>query len=151
MANTDVLDRAIAADGPRLVGLITEISTAQPARAPKPRPCVFALAAAAAKGDPATVQAVKAAFARVVRTTDHLAMFFGYWKNLAGKPAAGRSGTSPVIGRAMRTAFASWFAAEDVHDVAFRAVKARQRGYAGRRGDGPAGHHPDRASDGPVA
>lgn len=131
MANTDVLDRAIAADGPRLVALITEISTAQPTRAPKPRPCLFALASAAAKGDAATVQAVKAAFARVVRTTDHLAMFFGYWKNLAGKPATGRSATSPVIGRAMRTAFASWFAAEDVHDVAFRAVKARQRATPG--------------------
>jgi 60 kDa SS-A/Ro ribonucleoprotein len=126
-ANTDVLLRAIAEDGPRVVALISEISTAQPARAPKPRPCVFALAAAAAHGDAVTVQAVKGAFARVVRTTDHLAMFFGYWKNLAGKPAAGKSGTSPVIGRAMRTAFASWFAAEDVHDVAFRAVKARQR------------------------
>src|SRR5579864_6025273 len=35
MANTEVLDRAIAADGPRLVALVTEISTAQPARAPK--------------------------------------------------------------------------------------------------------------------
>jgi len=127
VANAGVLLRAIAEDGPRLVELITEISTARPARAPRPRPCVFALAAAAAHGDAATVQAVKAAFARVVRTTDHLAMFFGYWKNLAGKPAAGKSGSSPVIGRAMRTALASWFAAEDVHDVAFRAVKARQR------------------------
>jgi 60 kDa SS-A/Ro ribonucleoprotein len=131
MTNTEVLDRAIAADGPRLVALVTEISTAQPARAPKPRPCLFALASAAAKGDPATVQAVKAAFARVVRTTDHLAMFFGYWKNLAGKPAPGKSGTSPVIGRAMRTAFASWFAADDVHELAFRAVKARQRATPG--------------------
>jgi 60 kDa SS-A/Ro ribonucleoprotein len=32
----------------------------------------------------------------------------------------------PVIGRAMRTAFASWFDG-DVHRVAFRALKARQR------------------------
>ena len=127
MANVEVLDRAIAADGPRVVALITEISTAQPATAPKPRPCLFALAAAAAKGDPQTVQAVKAAFPRVVRTTDHLATFFGYWKNLAGKPTLGKSGSSPVTGRAMRTTLASWFTAGDVHDVAFRALKARQR------------------------
>jgi 60 kDa SS-A/Ro ribonucleoprotein len=126
-ANVDVLDRAIAADGPRVVALITEISAAQPARAPKPRPGLFALAAAAANGDPRTVQAVKAAFPRVVRTTDHLAMFFGYWKNLAGKPTLGKSGSSPVTGRAMRTALATWFTAGDAHDVAFRALKARQR------------------------
>jgi 60 kDa SS-A/Ro ribonucleoprotein len=127
MANVDIIDRAIAADGPRVVALITEISTAQPARAPKPRPCLFALAAAAATGDPLTVQAVKAAFPRVVRTTDHLAMFFGYWKNIAGKPTLGKSGSSPVTGRAMRTTLASWFTAGDAHDVAFRALKARQR------------------------
>jgi 60 kDa SS-A/Ro ribonucleoprotein len=127
MANVDVLDRAIATDGPRVVALLTEISVAQPARAPKPRPCLFTLAAAAANGDPLTVQAVKAAFPRVVRTTDHLATFFGYWKNIAGKPALGKSGSSPVTGRAMRTALASWFVAGDAHYAAFRALKARQR------------------------
>jgi 60 kDa SS-A/Ro ribonucleoprotein len=124
--NVDWLIDAIAEDGPRVVALVTDISTARPPRAPKPRACLFALAAAAAIGDAETKQAVKAVFPRVVRTTDHLAQFFGYWKNLAGKPVAGR-GTSPVIGRAMRSAFASWFDAGDVHDVAFRALKARQR------------------------
>jgi 60 kDa SS-A/Ro ribonucleoprotein len=125
-ANADVLFAAITADGPRVVQLITEIATARPARAPKPRPYLFALAAAAAQGDPATVQAVKHAFPAVVRTTDHLATFFGYWKNLAGKPSP--RGTQPVIGRAMRTALASWFNADqDVHPVALRALKARQR------------------------
>ncbi len=124
--NVDVLFKAIEEDGPRLVKLITGISTSQPARAPKPRACIFALAAAAARGDPGTVQAVKAAFPRVIRTTDHLAMFFGYWKNLAGKRNL-RNGTSPVIGRAMRTALGSFFTADDLHAVAFRALKARQR------------------------
>jgi len=123
--NVDVLFDAIAADGPRVVSLITEIAIAKPARAPKPRPYLFALAACAAKGDPATKQAVKAAFPGVVRTTDHLAAFFGYWKNLAGKATS--RGAGPVIGRAMRTAFGSWFNAEDIHDVAFPALKARQR------------------------
>jgi 60 kDa SS-A/Ro ribonucleoprotein len=106
-ANVDVLFGAIAADGPRAVAVITDIATARPARAPKPRPYLFALAACAAKGDPATKQAVKAVLPQVVRTTDHLAAFFGYWKNLVGKVSP--RGTAPVIGRAMRTAFGSWF------------------------------------------
>jgi 60 kDa SS-A/Ro ribonucleoprotein len=126
-ANVDVLFDAVTEDGPRLVSLITEISTARPPRAPKPRPALFALAAAAATGDPATVQAVKAAFPEVVRTTDHLATFFGYWKNLAGKAGADGRRPSPVIGRAMRTTLGSFFTADDIHQVAFRAVKARQR------------------------
>jgi 60 kDa SS-A/Ro ribonucleoprotein len=121
------LFEAVREDGPRLVELITAISTARPARAPKPRPALFALAVAAAKGSPATVQAVKAAFPNVVRTTDRLAMFYGYWKNFAGKPQSGRPGTAPVIGRAMRTALGSFFTAGELHDVAFRALKARQR------------------------
>jgi len=124
-ANVDVVFDAIAADGPSVVAVITQIAIAQPARAPKPRPYLFALAACAAKGDAEARQAVKAAFPQIVRTTDHLAAFFGYWKNLAGKPSP--RGTAPVIGRAMRTAFESWFNREDVHDVAFPALKARQR------------------------
>ena len=125
--NVDVLFEAVAEDGPRLVGLIAGISTARPPRAPKPSPALFALAAAAAKGDPATVQAVKAAFPQVVRTTDHLAMFFGYWKNLAGKAGADGRRPSPVTGRAMRTTLGSFFTVGDIHQVAFRAIKARQR------------------------
>jgi 60 kDa SS-A/Ro ribonucleoprotein len=66
---------------------------------------VFALAMVFSCGDPAAVQAAKAAFARVVRTTDHLSMFFGYAKQLRGK-AAGQ-GTSLVTGRALRSALAS--------------------------------------------
>jgi 60 kDa SS-A/Ro ribonucleoprotein len=124
--NVEVLHSALAVDGPRLVSLITDISTARPPRAPRPRPALFALALAAAQGDAATCQAVKVAFPKVVRTTDHLAMFFGYWKNLGGKANA-RGGTSPVIGRAMRTTLSSFFTADDLHSVAFRAVKARQR------------------------
>lgn len=124
--NVDVLHKALAVDGPRLVSLITDISAARPPRAPKPRPALFALALAAAHGDAATRQAVKVAFPKVVRTTDHLATFFGYWKNLGGKANA-RGGTSPVVGRAMRTTLSSFFTADDLHSVAFRAVKARQR------------------------
>ncbi|QFG24278.1 TROVE domain-containing protein [Actinomadura sp. WMMB 499] len=116
---------AVAADGVRAVRLATDISTAHPPRAPKNRPALFVLAAAAARGDAGTRQAVKASLAKVARTTDHLSAFFGYWKNLGGKTTPG--GTAPVVGRAMRTALASWFQDGDVDRVAWRACKARQR------------------------
>jgi 60 kDa SS-A/Ro ribonucleoprotein len=86
---------------------------------------VFALAMVFACGDPAAVQAAKAAFPRVVRTTDHLSMFFGYAKQLRGKAAG--PGTSLVTGRALRSALASWFLAAPVDAVAWKASKARQR------------------------
>ncbi|WP_214411679.1 TROVE domain-containing protein [Sphaerisporangium fuscum] len=123
--NADVLFQAIAEDGPRVVALLTDISTARPPRAPKNRPALFALAAAYAKGDADTRQAAKVALAKVARTTDHLASFFGYYKNLGGK-ATGR-GTAPVVGRGLRTALGSWFLEGSPDDVAFRACKAAQR------------------------
>ncbi|MFI7709107.1 TROVE domain-containing protein [Nonomuraea sp. NPDC049480] len=123
--NADVLFKAIAEDGPRVVELLTDISTARPPRAPKQRPALFALAATYAKGDAATRQAAKLALPKVVRTTDHLAQFFGYYKNLGGKATA--RGTAPVVGRSLRTALASWFLSDNADNVAFRVCKARQR------------------------
>ncbi|GAA3693374.1 TROVE domain-containing protein [Nonomuraea antimicrobica] len=123
--NADVLFQAIAADGPRVVALLTGISTARPPRAPKQRPALFALAACYAKGDADTRQAAKAALAKVARTTDHLAQFFGYYKNLGGKPTA--RGVAPTAGRSLRTALGSWFLTGTADEVAFRACKARQR------------------------
>ncbi|MFG1684669.1 TROVE domain-containing protein [Nonomuraea sp. NPDC049269] len=123
--NADVLFQAIAEDGPRVVALLTAISTARPPRAPKQRPALFALAAAYAKGDAGTRQAAKVALAKVARTTDQLAQFFGYHKNLGGK-VTGR-GTSPVVGRSLRTALGSWFLTGSADDVAFKACKAAQR------------------------
>ncbi|MFI6395714.1 TROVE domain-containing protein [Nonomuraea sp. NPDC050540] len=123
--NAGVLFSAIAEDGPRVVRLLTEISTARPPRAPKARPALFALAACYAMGDPDTRQAAKVALAKVARTTDHLAQFFGYYKNLGGK-RTGR-GTAPTVGRSLRTALGSWFLTGDADSVAFKACKARQR------------------------
>ena len=92
---------------------------------PKNRPAVFALAAAFAHGSPATVQAAKGAFTEVVRTTDHLSMFFGYDKQPEGKRTP--QGTAPVTGRALRMALGSWFLVPEVNRVAWKACKARQR------------------------
>lgn len=72
----DWLYAAIAEDGPRVVALARDISTARPSRAPKNRPALFARAFA--KGDPDSRQAAaKLAMPAVARTTDHLATFFG--------------------------------------------------------------------------
>jgi 60 kDa SS-A/Ro ribonucleoprotein len=123
--NARVLFQAIAEDGPRVVRLLTDISTARPPRAPKQRPALFALAACYAEGDAGTRRAAKAALAKVARTTDHLAQFFGYYKNLGGKPTA--RGIAPTAGRSLRTALGSWFLTGSADDVAFKACKARQR------------------------
>lgn len=123
--NADVVFQSVREDGPRAVALIVGVSTSRPPRAPKSRPCLFALAAASAMGDPATVQVVKAALPQVARTTDHLSMFFGYRKQLKGKAVPG--GTAPVASRAYRSALAGWFLSGDVNSVAWKACKARQR------------------------
>ncbi|MFI6322019.1 TROVE domain-containing protein [Nonomuraea sp. NPDC050556] len=120
--NATVLFDALAEDGPRVVALLTEASNG---RAPKNRPALFALAAAYAEGDADTRQAAKLALPRVARTTDHLSTFFGYYKNLGGKPT--ERGIAPTIGRSLRTAIGSWFLYGDADDVAFKACKAMQR------------------------
>lgn len=124
-ANVDVLRKALAADPQRFVALVKSISASIPSRAVKPDPCLFALALADA--DPKARPYVKGAFSSVARTTDHLAKSFGYGKNLWGKTSKSGHGTSPVMNRSRRTMLASWFNEADVHDVAFRALKARQR------------------------
>ncbi|MGW6499299.1 TROVE domain-containing protein [Nonomuraea angiospora] len=123
--NAGVLFQAIAENGVRVVELAVAISTARPPRVPKQRPVLFALAAAYARGDALTRQAAKKALPEVARTTDHLATFFGYYKNLGGKPTD--RGTAPVAGRSLRTAIGSWFLTGSPDDVAFRVCKARQR------------------------
>ncbi|WP_062430846.1 TROVE domain-containing protein [Herbidospora daliensis] len=123
--NVGVLYKALHTDGPRVVEMLTEISTSRPPRAPKNQPALFALAAAYARGDEATRRAAKSALPKVARTTDHLATFFGYYKNLGGKRTS--RGTSPVMGRSLRTALGSWFLQGEPDDVAFKVCKAGQR------------------------
>jgi 60 kDa SS-A/Ro ribonucleoprotein len=123
--NVKFLNDALDADPARFVALVLAISASRPSRAVRPDPCLFALALADSR--PAARPFVKTAFPEVVRTTDHLAKFFGYGKNLGGKTSKAGHGTSPVMNRSRRTMLASWFNDGDIHDVAFRALKARQR------------------------
>lgn len=115
--NVSVVTQAIKTDGVRAVELATEISTARPPRAFKNKPAIFVLAAALAQGDLETRRAVRARMYQVARTTDHLSAFWGYYKALSGKR----------IGRIARGTLAGWFLNGTTDQVAFKALKARQR------------------------
>lgn len=115
--NVQVINEAIEADGVRAVKLATEISTSRPPRAFKNKPAIFVLAAALAQGDLETRRAVRARMYQVARTTDHLSAFWGYYKALGGKR----------IGRIARGTLAGWFLNGTTEQVAWKALKARQR------------------------
>jgi 60 kDa SS-A/Ro ribonucleoprotein len=124
--NVQVVFDAVAQDGPRAVALAVDVSTGRPPRAPKNEPALFLLAAAITRGDLDTRRAARDALPQVARTTNHQSAFFGYWKNLHGKPA-GRGGSAPKVGRLVRGAFADLFLAGEPDQVAFRACKAMAR------------------------
>ncbi|HRK48209.1 MAG TPA: TROVE domain-containing protein, partial [Nocardioides sp.] len=71
--NAEALVRCLAADGPRVIARIVEISEA--GRAPKNDPSIFALALAAKLGDDATRKAAYAALPKVCRIGTHLMHF----------------------------------------------------------------------------
>lgn len=123
--NAQVVFDAIAADGPRAVALALDVSNGRPPRAPRNEPALFTLAAAITCGDLDTRRAARAALSKVARTTNHKAIFFGYWKNLHGKPTDG--GTAPRTGRLTRGAFADLFLTDAPDAVAFKACKAAAR------------------------
>lgn len=96
-----------------LVAVVVEVSTA--GRAPKPNPALFALAAASALGDLDGRRAALDALPRVARTGTHLFLFAGYAEQFRG------------WGRGLRRAVAAWYADQPVEDLAYQAVKYRQR------------------------
>lgn len=125
--NAGVVQEAITLDGPRAVAVAETVSTVRPPRAPSNRGALFVVAAAFAWGGPATRQAAKAALPRVARTTDHLATWFGYYKQLCGL-SSGRAGKlRPRTFRSLRSALAHPFVHDDVEALAYRACKALQR------------------------
>ena len=123
--NAQVVFDAIAADGRRAVALAVDVSDGRPPRAPRNEPALFTIAVAITRGDLDTRRAARAALPKVARTTNHKAIFFGYWKNLHGKPTGG--GTAPRIGRLTRGAFGDLFLADSPDAVAFKACKAAAR------------------------
>src|SRR5882762_2172044 len=96
-----------------LVDEVVSISTA--GRAPRNNTALFALAAAASLGDEEGRKAALSALSQVARTGTHLFLFAGYIEQFRG------------WGRGLRRAVADWYLTKPVDDVAYQAVKYRQR------------------------
>jgi 60 kDa SS-A/Ro ribonucleoprotein len=108
-----------AADGPRLVARIVEISWS--GRAPKNDPALLALAYAAAKGGLETRQAALAALPDVARIGTHLFHFVDFARQFRG------------WGRALKGAVAGWYEAQSIEHLASQVTKYRQRDGWGHR------------------
>ena len=119
--NAAVVDRCFAADAARTVARTVEIS--DEGRAPKNDPAIFVLAIGAAHPDQAVRKLALAAVPKVCRTATHL---FGFVKAVR---ALGRG-----WGRSLKTAVANWYNAKSLDDVAYQAIKYRERdGYSHKR------------------
>lgn len=100
----------------RTAELVTEIVAVSTAgRAPKQNPALFALAAAASLGDVEGRRTALAALPLVARTGTHLFLFAGYVEQFRG------------WGRGLRRAVGDWYLRTPVDDLAYQAVKYRQR------------------------
>ncbi|MVU83595.1 TROVE domain-containing protein [Nocardia sp. ET3-3] len=96
-----------------LVAEIVAVSTA--GRAPKQNPALFALAAAASLGDVDGRRTALDVLPLVARTGTHLFLFARYVEQFRG------------WGRGLRRAVAHWYVEKSVEDLAYQAVKYRQR------------------------
>lgn len=111
--NASAVMRCIDADGVRVVETIVAVSEA--GRAPKNDPAIFALALVTAQGDVAARRAAFAALPRVCRTGTHLFHFAQYVEQFRG------------WGRGLRQAIGAWYTGQSARDLAYQAVKYRQR------------------------
>jgi len=111
--NARTIDECLAADGPRTVARIAEISAS--GRAPKNAPAIFALAIAAGHPDLATRRAALAAIPRVCRTGTDL---FHFARDVEGFRRWGRG---------LRGAIAAWYNDKPAERVAYQAVKYQAR------------------------
>jgi 60 kDa SS-A/Ro ribonucleoprotein len=110
MKNFDVLVRMADTDPRRLVDIIVDISTR--GAAPKQNPALFALAYASAYGDPGYALSK---LPEVARTGTHLFLFAGYVEQFRG------------WGRGLRRAIAGWYTGKTPDELAYQAVKYRNR------------------------
>ncbi len=111
--NAEVVFRMAEHDHPTLVSTIVEISTA--GRAPRQNPALFALAIAASVGaDDERGEALKA-LPLVARTGTNLFIFARYVEQFRG------------WGRSLRRAVGQWYLGGQNKDLAYQAVKYRQR------------------------
>jgi len=100
-------------DGIALVDLIVDVSSS--GKAPKANPALFALAIASSIGTDESKAYALSRLPEVARTGTHLFLFAGYVEQFRG------------WGRGLRKAVGNWYLEKPVDDVAFQAVKYRQR------------------------
>jgi 60 kDa SS-A/Ro ribonucleoprotein len=109
----------IAADGPRVVSRVVEISTS--GRAPKNDPALFVLAMAAGLGDDITRALALTALPAVARTGTHLFHWLQFVKAFRG------------WGRGVRNAVGRWYTRQAPADLAYQLLKYQTRdGWAHR-------------------
>lgn len=111
--NAQVILAAARDRGEWLVERIVEISVA--GRAPRQNPAIFALAAVSGLSDDAGRKAALTAMPRVCRTGYHLYLFTRYVEQFRG------------WGRGLRRAVGNWYLERTADDIAYQAVKYRQR------------------------
>jgi len=111
--NAAAVRRCLAEDGPRTVRTLVDVSTG--GRAPKNDPALFALAMAAAFGDPATRRAAGDALPRVARTGTHLLHFVSFVNDMRG------------WGRSLKRAVGRWYTEQDIDRLTHQVLKYRQR------------------------
>jgi 60 kDa SS-A/Ro ribonucleoprotein len=119
--NAKVVDRCFAADAARTVARTVQVS--DEGRAPKNDPAIFVLAIGAAHPDQNVRKLALAAVPKVCRTATHLFQF------VKAARALGRG-----WGRSLKTAVGNWYNAKTLDDVAYQAIKYREReGYSHKR------------------
>ena len=111
--NARAVQECLGRDGPRTVAQIVAVSTE--GRAPKTDPAIYALAMAAGLGDEATRRAALDALPVVCRTGTHLFRFATFVEEFRG------------WGRGLRRAVGAWYASRPAEQLAYQAVKYRQR------------------------
>lgn len=112
--NYGALKACLKQDGLRVVNRIVDVSTR--GLAPKQDHALFALAVAAAEGDLATRQAALGAVNSVCRTAS---TFFHFLEELKS--------FRKLTGRAIKRAIKNWYSERSVDQVAYQAVKYRNR------------------------
>ncbi len=111
--NATAVWRCVESDGPRAIAEIVAVS--RDGRAAKNDPAIFALAMAASATEDATRQAALASLPLVCRTGTHLFAFARYVEGFRG------------WGRSLRRGIATWYLDLPAEQLAYQAVKYRQR------------------------
>ena len=111
--NASTIAECIEEDGKRVVNETVDVSVA--GRAPRNTPALFVLALCASFGGEEVRKYALSRLSEVARTGTHLFIFAEYVNTLRG------------WGRGLRSAIASWYQDTPIHDLAYQAVKYKQR------------------------